>query len=86
MQNQSENQSGAAGFPRETETANLAGWNIPKPEIIPPPTYWPFVLSLGATLLGLGVLTSNIISAMGAVLFIVAIIKWVGELSSEDRG
>ena len=85
MQNQSEIQPGPAGFSRENEEANEAVWSIPKPAIIPPPTYWPFVLSLGATLLGLGVLTSNIISAMGAVLFILASIKWVGELSSEDR-
>lgn len=85
MQNHGENQPGFAGFSPENEKGNSAGWNIPKPEIIPPPTYWPFALSLGATLMGLGVLTSNIISAVGAVLFILAIIKWVGELSSEDR-
>ena len=85
MQNYSENQPAPAGFPQENEKENSAGWNIPKPAIIPSPTYWPFFLSLGATLLGLGVLTSNIISAAGTVLFILAIIKWVGELSSEDR-
>lgn len=82
MKNSSENQPGSAG---ENEKGNLAGWNIPKPEIIPPPTYWPFVLSLGATLMGLGILTSNIITVTGGVLFILAIIKWVGELASEDR-
>jgi hypothetical protein len=85
MQNYSENQPGPAGSSRENEKGNSAGWNIPKPAIIPPPTYWPFILSLGATLMGLGVLTSNIISATGIVLFILAITKWVGELSSEDR-
>ncbi len=85
MQNHSENQPGPAGISRENEKANSAGWNIPKPAIIPAPTYWPFVLSLGATLLGLGVLTSNIISAVGAVLFILAVIKWVGELCSDNR-
>jgi hypothetical protein len=85
MQNSSENQPGPAGISRESEKGNSADWNIPKPAIIPPPTYWPFILSLGATLMGLGVLTSNIITATGIVLFILAIIKWVGELSSEDR-
>ncbi len=85
MQNCSENQRGPAGFSRENEKGNSAGWNIPKPAVIPSPTYWPFVLSLGATLMGLGVLTSYIISAAGIVLFILAIIKWVGELSSENR-
>lgn len=86
MKNYGENQPGPASFSRENEKGNSAGWNIPKPEIIPSPTYWPFVLSLGATLIGLGILTSNIISATGIALFVLAIIKWVGELSSEDRG
>ena len=85
MQNSSENQTGPAGFSRENEKESSAGWNIPKPAIIPSPTYWPFVLSLGATLIGLGVLTSNVISVTGIVLFILAIIKLVGELSSENR-
>ncbi len=85
MQNSSENQSESADFSRENEKEISAGWNIPKPESIPSPTYWPFVLSLGATLVGLGVLTSNVISATGTVLFILAVIKWIGELSSEDR-
>ena len=85
MQNSSENQPGSAGFLRENEKGDSADWNIPKPAIIPPPTYWPFVLSLGATLIGLGVLTSNVITAAGIVLFILGIIKWIGELTSEDR-
>ncbi|MGA8181340.1 MAG: hypothetical protein WB792_14860 [Desulfobacterales bacterium] len=85
MQNSSEHQPGPAGFPRENEKGDSAGWNTPKPAIIPPPTYWPFVLSLGATLMGLGVLTSNVITAAGTALFILGIIKWIGELASEDR-
>ena len=85
MQNSSENQTGPAGLSRENEKEHSAGWNIPKPAFIPSPSYWPFVLSLGATLIGLGVLTSNIITATGTVLFILATIKWIGELSSEDR-
>ncbi len=85
MQNYGDNPAGPADFSQENEKENSAGWNIPKPASIPPATYWPFVLSLGATLMGLGVLTSNIITATGIVLFILAIIKWVGELSSEER-
>ena len=85
MQNSSENQTVPAGFSRENEKESSAGWNIPKPAIIPPPTYWPFVLSLGATLVGLGILTSNVITVTGIVLFILGIIKWIGELTSEDQ-
>ena len=81
MQNYNKNPGSFQG----NEKGNSAGWNLPKPENIPSPTYWPFVLSLGATLMGLGVLTSNIISVTGIVLFILAIIKWIGALSSEDR-
>jgi len=85
MQNPSEKQPGRAGISGENETGNSADWKIPKPATIPPPTYWPFILSLGATLMGLGVLTSKIISAAGIVFFILGIIKWVGELTSEDQ-
>ena len=85
MHNSSENQTGPAGFSRENEKENSAGWTIPRPEVIPSPTYWPFVLSLGATLMGLGVLTSNIITVMGTAISILAIIKWIGELSSEEQ-
>ncbi len=85
MPNYSENKPGTAGLTREDEQGSPEEWHIPMPEVIPAPTYWPFVLSLGATLMGLGVLTSNLISAAGIVLFVLAIIKWVGELSSEDR-
>ena len=85
MQNSSENQTGPKRFSRENEKEDSTGWNIPKPESIPSPTYWPFVLSLGAALIGLGVLTSNILTATGTILFILAIIKWIGELSSEYR-
>jgi hypothetical protein len=84
MQNYNENQPGPAGSSPENEPERSAAWNIPKPEIIPPPTYWPFVLSLGATLVGLGILTSYVISATGTALFILAIVKWIGELSNED--
>ncbi len=85
MQNHSEDQSGPAGFSREGEMESTAGWSIPKPEVIPSPSYWPFVLSLGATLMGLGILTSNVITVSGTVLFVLALIKWIGELASEDR-
>jgi len=85
MQNSNENKPGPAGSSHKNEQESSEAWNIPRPEIIPAPTYWPFVLSLGATLVGLGVLTSNVISVTGTVLFILAIVKWVGELANEDR-
>ena len=77
------------GFSPEKGLGNPDGWpeswNVPKPEFIPSPTYWPFVLSLGATLTGLGLLTSKIIGVPGIILFIIAIVKWAGEIYNEDR-
>ncbi len=84
MQDSSENVSVAGEVSKEGGQENLEGWNIPKPGVIPPPTYWPFVLSLGATLMGFGVLTSYLISLAGLVLFVLAIVKWVGEMCREQ--
>lgn len=85
MQDSNENRQGTGGLSPDNGGKSLEGWNIPKPEAIPSPTHWPFMLSLGATLMGLGILTSNLISIVGIVLFILAIVKWVGELSREER-
>jgi cytochrome c oxidase assembly factor CtaG len=80
----SEKQYGSGRFPGD-EKESPESRNIPRPETIPAPTYWPFMLSLGAALMGLGVLTSNLISVAGIVLFILAIVKWAGDLSHEER-
>ena len=84
MQNHGENQPGPTASSRENEQAE-AGWHVPKPATIPAPTYWPFVLSLGATLMGFGILTSKVFSVTGTVLFILAIVKWIGELANDNR-
>ena len=81
-----------SGFPPEQGLGNPGGrpeslpegWNLPKPEFIPSPTYWPFVLSLGAALVGLGLLTSKIIAIPGFIFFVIAIVKWVGEIFHEQ--
>jgi hypothetical protein len=84
IQDNSENRSVAGEISPDGGQGNMEGWNIPKPEVIPPPTYWPFVLSFGATLMGFGVLTSYLISLAGIVLFVLAIVKWVGEMCREQ--
>ena len=56
------------------------GWNRPKPEHVPRPTYWPAVLALGVTFLVWGLITTYIISAVGLVLFVIALAGWIGEM------
>jgi hypothetical protein len=86
MQDNSEKRYNSdGGSSQEVGQERIEGWHIPKPEAIPAPTYWPLVLSFGATLIGFGVLTSYLISLAGIVLFILAIVKWIGEMCRDQR-
>ena len=69
---------GAHGHGDEVELR--AGWSRPKPEHVPHPTYWPAVLALGVTCLVWGLVTSYVISAVGLLLFAVALSGWIWEL------
>ena len=57
------------------------GWSRPKPDHVPRPTYWPAVMGLGVTCLFWGVVTTYVISAVGLVLFVIALAGWIGELN-----
>ena len=69
------------------------GWHKPKPEVLPKPGYWPFLLALGIAfvLWGLAVgfnevfSTIIIVSGLGLVLFIVALAGWIGDLRDERK-
>jgi hypothetical protein len=58
------------------------GWSIPQ-EDIPDSTYWPVVMALGITFIAFGVLTNLLISALGLLLFIVALVGWIGDIRKE---
>jgi hypothetical protein len=54
----------------------------PEPDSVemPTPTVWPIVMALGVTLLAAGVATNPALSAVGAVLFVIGLGGWVGQL------
>jgi hypothetical protein len=56
------------------------GWNVPRPERLPKPTYAPAMAAFGIVLLALGVVTRWPISVVGGIIFFIAIAKWIGEL------
>lgn len=56
------------------------GWRHADDSRLPQPTYWPAVLALGITFLAWGIVTSLVISAVGLVLFALALAGWIGEL------
>ncbi len=52
--------------------------------VLPPPTYWPIGLAFAITLLAWSVVTSLLITAVGLVIFAVALAGWIGDLLHED--
>lgn len=60
------------------------GWSRPRPEHVPRPTYWPLVLAFGLTFFFWGFISTWIISAIGLVVFGVALTGWIGELRHGD--
>jgi hypothetical protein len=61
------------------------GWNIPQPEKLPEPGVWPATLALGIAFLVWGLLTSLIITGVGAVLFAVALAGWIQDIRHERK-
>jgi len=68
-----------------TVAADTSLWSIPRPEKLPRPTYWPAALAFAVTITAFGVVSSLILSALGVVLFVVAIAMWIGEIRHEQN-
>jgi hypothetical protein len=67
---------------RNAEGPTLPGpdWTQLPAEDLPQPTYWPAVLALSIILMLWGIVTTFIISAVGFILFAIALSGWIGEL------
>jgi len=65
--------------------AESEGWSKPQGMHIPEPTYMPLVMALGVMCLLWGIVTTPLLSLVGALLFVVAISGWIGELRHEHR-
>jgi hypothetical protein len=48
---------------------------------LPKPTYWPMFFALGTTVVAWGLITSWVVSAVGALVLLVSITGWVKEIS-----
>ncbi len=46
---------------------------------VPAPSYWPIVLAAGVLLMAVGVIFSLIISGVGIVVMLAAIVGWTGQ-------
>ncbi len=70
---------------QDAETPLLPGWNRPKPQKLPVPTYWPAVLAFGVVLVAWGPITHWYIALLGAIICAIAISGWIGELRHESK-
>jgi hypothetical protein len=50
---------------------------------LPDPSYLPVVLALGVTIIVVGVIKSWVIVAIGAIIFLVALIRWIRQTRDE---
>ena len=85
MAQDNETQSTALSGSTSTNLPDTASdwWVLPDEEL-PHPTYWPITLSLGIVFAFWGLITSYIISIIGVVLFVVALIGWLGDLRDAE--
>lgn len=67
----------------EPPQAGPGPWHKARPERLPKPTYWPFMLALGLTFLFWGMLTTWIIGVAGLLVFGIALAGWVNILRHE---
>jgi hypothetical protein len=62
-----------------------ANWQKPRDQPIPRPTYAPAVVALAIVCLLWGLVTTFLISLLGAILFFVGLADWIGELRHEHE-
>ena len=61
------------------------GWTVLQDVHIPEPTYMPVVMALGIVCILWGITTTPLMSLVGAVLFVISIVGWIGDLRHEHR-
>jgi hypothetical protein len=69
----------------DESSAPSAEWQKPSAEPLPKPTAWPATLALSITFLLWGLISSLIISGIGAVVFAVALTGWIGDIRHGRR-
>lgn len=61
------------------------GWSLPRPARLPDSTYNPVIVAFGIILLAMGVVSSYYIAVIGAILFVIGLARWIGELQDDVR-
>ena len=59
------------------------GWSRPKPEKIPPPTYWPAVFAFGIMFIMWGFISNIYLFCFGFIVAVIGLVYWVLDLRHE---
>jgi heme/copper-type cytochrome/quinol oxidase subunit 1 len=60
-----------------------AGWTAYPPERLPAPSASPILFAFGVTLLAWGIVSSFVVSLIGAVVVAVSLLHWMGEIAHD---
>lgn len=75
---------GEAGPPARGPVSRIPeGWVEMPVEHLPAPTYWPSGLALAITFLFWSLITSWVITVVGAIMFIVSLSGWIQDIRHE---
>ena len=61
------------------------GWTTFPAESLPAPTPAPALFAFGVTLLAWGIVSSFVVSLIGAAVFVVSLLHWIGEIAHEGK-
>ncbi len=61
-------------------TQHTPGWHVPSPSTLPAPTYAPATTAFGIIFIALGAVTVWPLSVIGALIFVLGLSKWIGDL------
>jgi hypothetical protein len=73
----------ASTRPAAEQAATRPGWTALHPEELPRPTFWPAGVAFAVTFMLWGIVTSPIITAVGALLLVVSLAGWIGDIRNE---
>jgi len=74
-----------SGVSRAEPAHHPERWTIPRPEIPPPPTHWPFVTAVGLTICFWGILLNLLVVCVGAGVFVIGMVGLIGDWVREHR-
>ena len=60
-----------------------AGWTVLPTERLPAPTASPVLFAFGVTLLAWGIVSLFVVSLIGAVVVVVSLLHWIGEIAHD---